>query len=113
MIHPQLKNHLEMIGNCDNEIAELKARMGKSEEAQVALGESHLEFRDQTEKYMHKTDETIADSKWELMFISLVYKRLKECDRRLDNNDKKFGDFETQLTTIKFNQPIVREKPQP
>ena len=54
-----------MIGNCENEIAELKARMGKCEEGQVALGESHLELRDQTEKYMQKTDDTIADSKIE------------------------------------------------
>ena len=45
------------------------------------------------------------------MLMIIVYKRLKESDRRLDNHDKKFGDFETQLTTIKFNQPIAREKP--
>lgn len=61
----------------------------------MALGESHLELRDQTEKYMQKTDDTIADSKGRNSLISIVYKRLKECDRRLDNHDKKFGDFET------------------
>jgi hypothetical protein len=52
-----------LIGNCDNEIAELKGRVLKCEEGQVALGESHLELRDQTEKYIKKTDETIEDSK--------------------------------------------------
>lgn len=62
-MHPQLKTQYEMIGNCDNEIAELKARVSKCEEGQVALGESHIELRDQTEKYMKKTDDTIADSK--------------------------------------------------
>jgi hypothetical protein len=30
----------------------------------------------------------------------------------LDNHDKKFADLETQLTTIKFNQPVGRDKPQ-
>lgn len=62
-MHPQLKTQYEMIGNCDNEIAELKARVSKCEEGQVALGESHIELRDQTEKYTKKTDDTIADSK--------------------------------------------------
>ena len=62
-MHPQLKSQLEMIGNCDSEIVELKARVGKCEEGQVALGESHLELRDHTEKYIKKTDDTIADSK--------------------------------------------------
>jgi hypothetical protein len=46
-------------------------------------------------------------------FQILVYKRLRECDKRLDNHDKKFGDLETQITTIKFMQPPQREKPQP
>jgi hypothetical protein len=40
------------------------------------------------------------------------FQRLRECDKRLDNHDKKFADLETQLTTIKFNQLIQREKPQ-
>ncbi len=52
-----------MIGNCDNEIAELKSRIHKCEEGQIALGESHIELRDQTEKYIKKTDDTVADSK--------------------------------------------------
>ena len=58
-----------MIGNCDNEIAELRARMSKCEEGQVALGESHLELRDQTNNYIKKTDDTIADSKLKLLIL--------------------------------------------
>ena len=41
-----MKNQLELIGGCEAEIAELKARIFKTEEGQVALGESHLELRD-------------------------------------------------------------------
>lgn len=100
-----------MIGSCDSEIAELKMRMGKCEEGQVALGESHIELKDQTDKYIKKTDDTIADSKLERFLKVVVYKRLRECDKRLDSHDKKFGDLETQITTIKFMQPPQREKP--
>ena len=107
-----MKNQMEMIGACEAEIAELKARVSKTEEGQVALGESHLELSEQTEKYKKKTDDTIADSKLFKISYSLVFKRLRECDRRLDNHDKKFADLETQLTTIKFNQPVGRDKPQ-
>ena len=58
-----MKHQQEMIGACEAEIAELKARVSKTEEGQVALGESHLELSDSTEKYKKKTDDTIADSK--------------------------------------------------
>ena len=58
-----MKNQMEMIGSCEAEIAELKARLSKTEEGQVALGESHIELSEQTEKYKKKTDDTIADSK--------------------------------------------------
>ena len=52
-----------MIGNCDIEVQELKARVGKCEEAQVILGESQIELKDSTDKYIKKTDEKIMDSK--------------------------------------------------
>ena len=41
-----------------------------------------------------------------------VFKRLHECDKRLDNHEKKFVDLQTQLTTIKFKQPVQRGNPQ-
>ena len=53
-----------MIGNCENEIKELKVRTEKCEDGQIALGESQIELKDQTDKYMIKTDESIADSKF-------------------------------------------------
>lgn len=59
-----MKHQLELIGACEAEIAELKARVSKTEEGQVALGESHLELRESTDKYHKKTDDTIADSKF-------------------------------------------------
>jgi len=44
VVHPQMKNQMEMIGACEAEIAELKARVSKTEEGQIALGESQLEL---------------------------------------------------------------------
>ena len=66
-----MKHQLELIGTCEAEIAELKARVSKTEEGQVALGESHLELRESTDKYQKKTDDTIADSK--LFYIYILY----------------------------------------
>ena len=43
--------------------------MAKTEEGQVALGESHLELSDSTEKYKKKTDDTIADSKHHILYM--------------------------------------------
>lgn len=48
-MYPQLKNQLELISGCEAEIEELKARVSKTEEGQIELGESHLELRDQTD----------------------------------------------------------------
>ena len=64
-----MKNQLELIGGCEADIAQLKVSMAKTEEGQVALGESHLELSDQTEKYKKKTDDTIADSKQYILYM--------------------------------------------